>query len=541
MAELVIGHTTHDSALLWVRGDKRHSLARVTLKPQTHGDPISSDRLQLTAEGDYIGVADFAGRLEPGKHYRVVAEFASNAAALARRPIATGGQFRTSPEPKAAATGFSFLFASCNLSTSRLESLGALLASALGTLAMSESVKRDSATWMWPRQTQDPERRMSSRRFWLPLVWRVLELCPWILRFAARRGAWLVWAGVLQVTRFQQPTPRLHSPFVALLEALDSGAENSPVFMIHAGDQIYFDIDAPSRPAEVEEYRRAYRQAWFEDWTTRAVLASCPHYMILDDHEIFDSFANQPPLLEHLKAGKRAYDEYVQCRQPRECDNALYYRFDYGQASFFVLDTRTQRVPGRKEMISEKQLKCLQDWLQKDHDQLKFIVSSVPFVAELRPGASPNPTAGGDERSDKWCGAVFRAQRDAIIDFVYEKKIPHVVFLVGDMHCTYHATMRVGPPKDRIAIHEIAAGPISQVQFAARRDFYDQFRDVSAGRNPYSILLRSFHGSTAAAVRVTINPDSSPLLTWAVVPTSRANGYQPPPLTGCISFAEGAR
>ena len=50
---------------------------------------------------------------------------------------------------------------------------------------------------------------------------------------------------------------------------------------------------------------------------------------------------------------------------------------------------------------------------------------------------------------DKWCGRPFRWQRDEIIDFIEEKAIERVVFLVGDMHCAYHASMSIwAPPVD---------------------------------------------------------------------------------------------
>ena len=76
MVELIIGHTTDDSARLWVRGDKRFTRARITLKPQPAGDAISSEPLTLGRDNDYTGVAPMEG-LRPNTWYRVVADFAS--------------------------------------------------------------------------------------------------------------------------------------------------------------------------------------------------------------------------------------------------------------------------------------------------------------------------------------------------------------------------------------------------------------------------------------------------------------------------------
>jgi hypothetical protein len=95
-----------------------------------------------------------------------------------------------------------------------------------------------------------------------------------------------------------------------------------------------------------------------------------------------------------------------------------------------------------------------------------------------------------------------------------------------------------------VAIHELAAGPINQVQFTRRERFYDHYRASTLSGTPFSSLLRSFHGATAAALQVTVEPASSPMLRWRVVPTSRPprdNGYQPPPLGGQISFPQARR
>ena len=64
--------------------------------------------------------------------------------------------------------------------------------------------------------------------------------------------------------------------------------DNPARFMIHAGDQIYFDFPFTARPPDAAEYRKTYRQAWFEDSKLRELLARCPHYMTLDDHDVVE-------------------------------------------------------------------------------------------------------------------------------------------------------------------------------------------------------------------------------------------------------------
>ena len=64
-----------------------------------------------------------------------------------------------------------------------------------------------------------------------------------------------------------------------------------PSFFLHGGDQIYYDFPHPYRPPDRRDYRRAYREAWFEDEPLEHLLAHWPHYMTLDDHELADQFA----------------------------------------------------------------------------------------------------------------------------------------------------------------------------------------------------------------------------------------------------------
>ena len=61
-------------------------------------------------------------------------------------------------------------------------------------------------------------------------------------------------------------------------------------FMIHCGDQIYADLPGLEFPTLLD-YQQKYQSAWGRKPTAR-VLAQLPHYMMLDDHEIFDAFAN---------------------------------------------------------------------------------------------------------------------------------------------------------------------------------------------------------------------------------------------------------
>jgi phosphodiesterase/alkaline phosphatase D-like protein len=507
MPQLVIGHTTSDSAWIWVRGGRKARRAKVEIQ-KPDGAAVTSREVKLDASRDYTAVARFDSELAPDAPYQVLAHFGK------RRTAPLRGELRTFPRP-GNERAFHFLHGSCNLPTARLTALGSMAIGLIGGVAAGKSLERSVEEWdtnHWP--------------WWLPesLLFRRIYR-----RLGSLLAHWVPGA-IAATTRYQQPKPLLPSPFEELAEMIENHEPaDRPAFMIHAGDQIYFDVDFPARAAHREEYRRNYRQAWFEDEPTARLLRSLPHYMILDDHEILDSFGTDPDEREreHLAPALEAYGEYVGTRQPSE-PGRRYYSFQHGSTHFFVLDTRSERSVDSGEMIdNDPQMKEFENWLCDHPGELKFVVSSVPFVAQLRP---PGLGRREDEQADKWSGRAWRRQRERILAAIYEHEVERLVFLVGDMHCAYHATLRVGPPIQRFTVHELAGGPIHQLLFARRDDFYARYSStfsVHEGKRneaelPWSSTLEAFHGAAPSVLRISVTPETEddPLeVGWEVVRT----------------------
>lgn len=491
MAELIVGHTEVDAATIWVRAGRR-SRARITLD-SGDGSTHSADDLELAASTDFTGAKRIDG-LDADTLYDVSLELRSWRGWVVERR----GRVRTFPEH---AQPFSFIHGSCNLSIVSLTNLGGLAIGALGSLAGARSME---------------ERENESRP---GLVWRRLRRIPkWLLSVASKALFWLI----MKTTGYRQPAPLLPSPYTNLLSLADPTEAGAAAFVIHAGDQIYYDFPFPNRAPQKEAYRRAYRETWFEDAKLREFLAQCPHYMTLDDHEIVDGFPiglDEAKRKEYLEHAIDAYREYVHARHPDADSRHLYYDFEHSGVHFFVLDVRSERDLAKGRMLGPDQMRALEGWLLEHRQALKFVVSGVPFVAELRPAAGPNgddvaPPA--EPRDDKWCGRYFREQRERLIKYVHEKEIERVVFLVGDLHCSYHASMRIGPPESRVTVHELAGGPINQLQFTRRRDFYDHYRGKVADDLPFSVSLESYHGSAAGVLRVSVSPGERPRIGWEI-------------------------
>jgi alkaline phosphatase D len=106
-------------------------------------------------------------------------------------------------------------------------------------------------------------------------------------------------------------------------------------------------------------------------------------------------------------------------------------RFSYGDADFFLLDSRSQRDPSadaddaNKSMLDGDELGAggqyawLTNGLRDSTARWKFILTPVPF----------NPTV---PKPEAWMS--YRTERQKIIDFVRANNVEGVIMLSGDLH-----------------------------------------------------------------------------------------------------------
>lgn len=268
--------------------------------------------------------------------------------------------------------------------------------------------------------------------------------------------------------------------------------EKRPDFMIHCGDQIYYDIPIPAKLPDLDEYRDKYKDAWEDCEPAAKLLTQCPHYMILDDHEIRNNFHNDMHVnvgsVDYLKSiSLKAYREYQHIHNPQSFGNqALYFTFERAHCRFFVLDSRTERFEKEpdNQMIGEQQMAHFKDWLNNAQaHQVNFVVTSVPFVGQVRKG------------DDKWCGKSYNHQREEIIDAIVASGTQRICFLTGDMHNSYYASMAVNAgAANTVTIHEIMASPINQLS----KSSLSRYRQNHSGTtetdgNSYEVTLSDQH------------------------------------------------
>jgi hypothetical protein len=125
----------------------------------------------------------------------------------------------------------------------------------------------------------------------------------------------------------------------------------------------------------------------------------------------------------------------------------------------------------------------------------------------------------GARTADKWSARAFARQREAIIRHIHDQDIQRVVFLTGDMHCCYHATMKVGTTEKShgdsrpITIHELAAGPIYQLRYGQQTDFLEQYRgaiETEGEALEYRSRVLQFYGLANAVLQIDVQAPAPP-------------------------------
>lgn len=415
MPNLIVGHTTHNSAKIWVRGSRRWPFAFIDIYNKS-GDTIGNTKsIELSEEDFYTGVVT-CKQLKTNQTYRVKVAFGKLATTPKEERIReayTTGTFRT--YPTSGAQKFKFLLGSCNL-----HSLGIF--------------EKPDKAWV-----------------------RISKLAN----------------------------------------------SNDARFMIHCGDQIYADVPWSPSPS-LNHYRDKYLDAWEDCVPAQRVLTELPHYMILDDHEITNNFDNDSINDDQLlNVAMKVYYEFQHKHNPDtpnvQGSRRYYYSYNYADVMFFALDTRTDRESDSKQMIDQPQLAALKRWLTQNKNKLKFIVTSVPFVGQVR-----------KPKKDKWCDPTFDAQRGAILNHILANDIKKTVFLTGDMHTAYYANMTIRNDNKQAVIHELMSSPINQItpNTSLKKKYEENFTGKIAGVDVHSKIDKSsFYGSHSNVMAIEVDGD----------------------------------
>jgi phosphodiesterase/alkaline phosphatase D-like protein len=275
-------------------------------------------------------------------------------------------------------------------------------------------------------------------------------------------------------------------------------------FMIHCGDQIYAEIPLPPT-ACYSHFRDKYLDAWEDCKPVQRMLTELPHYMMLDDDEITnnydgDKFDDADPL---LNAAMKVYHEFQHKHNPDTPPlqglRRYHYGFSFSDVQFYALDTRYPRESDGGHMIDPIQLSTFKRWLKTHKTQLKFVITSVPFVGEVK-----------KPRKNKWCDPAFDVQRADIFGHILKEGIENTIFLTGDMHTTYQASLTFSNGAQRGEIHELMYSPINQItpETPLKKHYIPDHRTTIDGISIHSkIDAGSYYGDHSHVMVIEVDGD----------------------------------
>lgn len=260
-------------------------------------------------------------------------------------------------------------------------------------------------------------------------------------------------------------------------------AAEEPRFFIQLGDWTYPDTtDTAAEPQNYfnVDYRRvqlSYHGKYNPDYPIQQLLRVTALDYVYDDHDYSNDNSDMTyPARENSLRGYREMFPHYPLVNP---DHGLWHKFRYGNAEFFILDTRTQRHPNQAAFVADPnsgrlsfrpgpEHRILQgdptisgelqmDWLIRELREStatwKFIGTTVPFnpsfsraIVELAllfqglPGLDPVPIEPEPlpaafiavAFSDMWGG--FPHSVAALVKAVAEAGIENVIMMSGDSH-----------------------------------------------------------------------------------------------------------
>lgn len=271
-------------------------------------------------------------------------------------------------------------------------------------------------------------------------------------------------------------------------------ARDLPRFFLQIGDWGYPDTTDSARDStrffslEMSRVQASYRAKYDSTYRLQQILRLAPVDYVYDDHDYLNDNASalttcDTRLIREIPASPqtrlnsiRGYQQLFPGYPLANANGGIWHKFTYGNADFFMLDTRSQRDPnlnalrrnpstGQLEFILHNTHHSIlagdsiltgenqRDWLLRElrasTADWKFIVTSVPFNRGLRraldlaltvqdsavfvPGLGQITGAFvAVELLDKWVG--FEEDQETLLQFIRTNTIKNVIALSGDLH-----------------------------------------------------------------------------------------------------------
>ncbi|MEW4453555.1 alkaline phosphatase D family protein [Bremerella sp. JC817] len=219
----------------------------------------------------------------------------------------------------------------------------------------------------------------------------------------------------------------------------DQGAEA----LVLLGDTPYIDT------TNLDVARAKHRQ-FLQVPELAAMIRHTPTWGTWDDHDFGRN--DSDGRLKGKENTRKAFVEYRALREFGHDQSGIYTKFEYGPVDVFLLDTRwfarTEKSfadASKLTLLGKEQWK----WLQES-----LLASTAPFKL-LTCGMIWDDKENGE--SDDW--GTYTHERDAVYQFIADNKIPGVVLIGGDIHCSrllkYKTEQTIGYPMYQFIVSPI--------------------------------------------------------------------------------------
>ena len=214
--------------------------------------------------------------------------------------------------------------------------------------------------------------------------------------------------------------------------------------MLWLGDNIYY-----VEPDWLTESGMRHRWRMSRRYPELQPLLACTHlYAIWDDLDYGPNDSDSSYRLKDV-ALKVFADYFPQVRYGLPEAPGCFYRFEWGDVEFFMLDDRTYRTPNKMSVSPEKRMlgKAQMEWLKNSLRN-----SQATFKIIANGGQMINPMVYFEGFG------LFPEEQKELLDFIVREKITGVVFLSGDRHMT--ELLRVTPPGG-YPLYELTCSPLT--------------------------------------------------------------------------------
>ncbi len=238
-----------------------------------------------------------------------------------------------------------------------------------------------------------------------------------------------------------------------------------PTVKILCGDQVYLDLPATEEFPDneswlAENFLNKYILTWGQTDGYQTLLQTGSTYFTADDHEFWNNFPNWATLINNTwkeegrerwkKVALALYKDF-QSDDPSKAGHPR--RFEIGNLSFFIADTRVFREKGDENFMSQTDFLQLQQWI---------LGLQGPGVLVLGQPIFHEPASQSSAKLGDRALSNYKQQYTELVRTLFQAQ-HSILVLTGDVHYGRVASCELRSGPIPVKIIEVIASPSSLV------------------------------------------------------------------------------